>query len=143
MHAALFEWLSNRLPKFMVRESKPAVFTERAINTEQGLTDIAMKRYISDVDRALNLASLPFIGRLSEARALALYSEDERLKNMSDLRDAGINAGKVDSAAGAYILKESQNTYLRTGDFGGGGSGSPSWRTEAETAIREESKRLK
>ena len=61
-----------RLPKFMVREAKPPVFTERAIYTEKGLTDIAMRRYISDVDRALNLASLPFIGRLSEARALAL-----------------------------------------------------------------------
>ena len=132
-----------RLDPFLVRESKPPVFSERAINTQKGLTDIAMKRYISDVDRALNLASLPFIGRLSEARALALYSEDERLKNMSDLRDAGNNAGKVDSAAGAYILKESQSTYMRTGDFGWGGSGSKSWRTEAESAIREESKRPK
>lgn len=132
-----------RLPKYIVRESRPPVFTERAINTEKGLTDIAMRRYISDVDRALNLASVPFIGRLSEARALALYSEDERLKNMSDLRDAGVNTGKVDSAAGAYILKESQNTYMRTGDFGWGGSGSKSWQTEAASAIREESKRLK
>ena len=62
---------------------------------------------------------------------------------MSDLREAGINAGKVDSAVGTYILKESQNTYMRTGDFGWGGSGSKSWRTEAESAIRDESKRLK
>ncbi|MEO6244953.1 MAG: hypothetical protein ABIQ12_05925 [Opitutaceae bacterium] len=132
-----------RLPKYIVREQKPVIFSERVINTEKGLTDIAMKRYISDVDRALNLTSLPFIGRLSEARALVLYSEDERLKNMADLRDAGINAGKVDSAAGSYILKESQSTYMRTSDFGWGGSGSKGWTNESADAIRAESARRK
>ncbi len=132
-----------RMPKYLVREAKPAVLSERAINTEKGLVDIAMKRYISDVDRALNLTSLPFIGRLSEARALVLYSEDERLKNMADLRDAGISAGKVDSAAGTYILKESQSTYMRTGDFGWGGSSAKGWTTESADAIRAESARRK
>jgi hypothetical protein len=107
-----------RLPDFVVREKKPTVFSERTISTDKGLRDIAMRRYISDVDRALNLVSLPFFGALAEERALAMYIEDERLRNMSELRDAAENASKVDSAAGAYIRRESDMTYLRSRDFG-------------------------
>lgn len=107
-----------RLPKYIVQEKKPPVFSERAIHTEKGLTEIAMRRYISDFDRALNRWTLPFIGISKEARALAMYAEDERLRNMSDLKDAATNAGKSDAAAGEYIRKESQKTFLRSSDFG-------------------------
>lgn len=107
-----------RLPKYIVQEPKPAVFSERAIHTEKGLTDIAMRRYISDADRALNRFTLPLFGTSKEARALAMYAEDERLKNMSELEDAATSASKSDAAAGTYIRKEAQKTYLRTSDFG-------------------------
>ena len=107
-----------RLPKFMVREQKPVIFTERAIHTAKGLTDIAMKRYITDADRALNRYTIPLFGTSAEARAMAMYAEDERLKNITDLRDAGVDAARVDPAAGSYILKETQQTYLRSSDFG-------------------------
>jgi hypothetical protein len=107
-----------RLPKMVVREPKPAVFSERSIHTEKGLTDIAMRRYISDADRALNRFTLPLFGTSKEARAMAMYAEDERLKNMADLADAANNASKSDSAAGTYIRRESEKTYLRTNDFG-------------------------
>jgi hypothetical protein len=100
------------------QEKKPPVFRERDINTAKGLTDIAMRRYISDFDRAMNRWTLPLFGVSAEKRALAMYGEDERLQNMSDLNDAGVNASKTDAAAGAYILKESQKTYLRSSDFG-------------------------
>lgn len=139
-----------RLPKFMVRETRPPVFTERQISTAKGITDIAMRRYLSEADRAMNRYGIPLLsplgtasGSATEHRALALYAEDERLKNMSDLRDAGVNASKVDTAAGAYILKESQNTYMRTGDFGWGGSGSRGWQSETGAAIRAEGTRPK
>lgn len=112
-----------RLPKYIVQEKKPPVFRERDINTAKGLTDIAMRRYISDFDRAMNRWTLPLFGTSKEKRALAMYEEDERLRNMSDLNDAGVNASKVDPAAGAYILKESQKTYLRSSDFGWNGGG--------------------
>ncbi len=107
-----------RLPKYIVQEKKPAVFRERDINTEKGLTGIAMRRYITDADRALNRWTLPLFGTSTEARALAMYAEDERLQNMSDLKDAAANASKSDPAAGEYIRKESQQTYLRSRDFG-------------------------
>ncbi len=107
-----------RLPKYIVREQKPPVFRERDINTAKGLTAIAMGRYISDADRAMNRFTLPLFGSSKESRALAMYAEDERLQNMSDLRDAATNASKSDAAAGTYIRRESQKTFLRTSDFG-------------------------
>ncbi|MBL9209433.1 MAG: hypothetical protein JNL92_03145 [Opitutaceae bacterium] len=107
-----------RLPKYIVREAKPPVFTERSIHTEKGLTDIAMRRYISDADRALNRWTLPLFGTSKESRAMAMYAEDERLKNMTNLEEAAIAASKSDAAAGTYIRKEAQKTFLRSSDFG-------------------------
>ena len=112
-----------RLPKYIVQEKKPAVFRERDVYTQKGLTEIAMRRYISEADRALNRWTLPLIGVSKEARALAMYAEDERLRNMSDLQEAANNTSKVDAQAGDYIRKESQNTFLRSSDFGWNGGG--------------------
>ena len=107
-----------RLPKYIVQEPKPAVFRERDVNTQKGLTDIAMRRYISDADRALNRFTIPLFGTSKESRAMAMYAEDERLRNMSDLNDTATTAAKFDPAAGDYIRKESQKTFVRTRDFG-------------------------
>lgn len=107
-----------RLPKYIVQEKKPPIFRERDIHTKKGLNELAMRRYISDADRALNRWTLPLFGTSKEARALAMYAEEERLKNMEDLRDAADNAAKSDAAAGDYIRRESRETYLRSGDFG-------------------------
>lgn len=107
-----------RLPKYIVQEKKPPVFRERDVYTPKGLADIAMRRYSTEADRALNRWTIPYIGMTKEARALAMYEEDERLRNMSDLREAGLNAGRTDPAAGDYILRESRKTYLRSSDFG-------------------------
>lgn len=107
-----------RLPKYIVQEAKPPVFTERSIHTEKGLTDIAMRRYISDADRALNRWTLPLFGTSKESRAMAMYAEDERLRNMTNLEETAIAASKSDAAAGTYIRKEAQQTFLRSSDFG-------------------------
>lgn len=107
-----------RLNPVIVREPKPPIFTERSIHTEKGLTDIAMRRYISDADRALNRWTLPLFGSSKEARAMAMYAEDERLRNMANLEESAIAASKSDAAAGSYIRKEAQKTYLRSADFG-------------------------
>jgi hypothetical protein len=107
-----------RLPKYIVQEKKPPVFTERSIHTEKGLTDIAMRRYISDADRALNRWTLPLFGTSKESRAMAMYAEDERLRNMTNLEETASAASKSDGAAGTYIRKEAQKTFLRSSDFG-------------------------
>lgn len=114
-----------RLPKYIVQEAKPPVFNERAIHTKEGLTDIAVRRYISDVDRALNRFTIPLFaswstggGSAIEKRAMAMYAEQERLNNINDLSDTANTVSKSDAAQGAYILRETQQTYLRTTDFG-------------------------
>lgn len=112
-----------RLPKYVVREPKAPIFRERDINTPQGLSNLAMKRYITETDRVLNRWNL--FGTQSSsgvdattARALQMYADDERLKNMADLKDdAGLVSAR-DKSAGAYILREAQQTTMRTGDYG-------------------------
>src|SRR4051812_10193937 len=110
-----------RLPKYIVQEPKPAILSERAVHTQKGLEDIAMRRYISEADRALNRFTLPLFGSSMKARAMAMYEEEERLRNMSDLHDAAVGAAQNDRASGAYILRETQQTFLRSSDFGWSG----------------------
>ncbi|HEY1110723.1 MAG TPA: hypothetical protein VGE76_18875, partial [Opitutaceae bacterium] len=75
-----------RLNPVIVRERKPAILSERAVTTDKGLEDIAVRRYISEMDRVLNRFNIPFVGASMQSRAMAMYEEDERLKNMSDLK---------------------------------------------------------
>jgi len=112
-----------RLPKYIVQEPKPPVFRERDIYTQKGLTDLAMRKFISDMDRALNRWTLPLFGSSKESRAMAMYAEEERLRNMADLHDAAVSAAKNDRGQGSYILREAQQTYMRTSDFGWNGGG--------------------
>lgn len=119
-----------RLPKYVVQEQRPVIFTERDINTKKGLRELAMRRYISDADRALNRFSLPLFagwspgsgnGSSTEQRALSMYAEDERLKNMADLADNANMIMRSDSAAGATAKDVVQKTYMRSSQFGYGG----------------------
>jgi len=113
-----------RLPDYIVKEPAPPVFSERAISTDKGLADIAVRRYISEVDRALNRFTIPLFGISKEKRALAMYAEDERLQNMAALADAANTVSVSDAAAGDYVRKEARKTYLRSSQFGYGGSNS-------------------
>lgn len=107
-----------RLPEYVVREQKPAVLSERAVHTKQGLADLAVRRYISDADRALNRFTLPLFGTSVEQRALMMYAEEERLRNMADLSDNAAMVSTTDKAAGMYVKREAEKTYLRSSDFG-------------------------
>lgn len=118
-----------RLPKVVVQEQRPVIFTERQILTKKGLRDVAMRRYISDADRALNRFSLPIFsgwslggqGSSTEQRALTMYAEDERLRNMADLADNTNMIMRSDRAAGATAKDAAQSTFMRSSDFGYGG----------------------
>ncbi|MDO8541289.1 MAG: hypothetical protein Q7S40_12695 [Opitutaceae bacterium] len=114
-----------RLPKYIVQEPKPAVLNERAVHTPQGLADLAVRRYISDADRALNRYTIPLFapitlggGSTMEQRALTMYAEDERLRNMAELGDNARMISTTDQAAGTYVKREVDKTYVRTSDFG-------------------------
>jgi hypothetical protein len=107
-----------RLPKYTVQERKPPVFRERDIFTRSGLADLAKSRYLSATDRMLNRVTLPLFGTSSEARAMAMYAEDERLNNMSELKDNARDIGYLDAAEGAYIKRVTDETYMRNSGFG-------------------------
>lgn len=112
-----------RLPTVVVQEPKNPVLNERAVNTKKGLETIAVKRYISEVDKAMNRFTLPLFGQSVQSRAMAMYAEEERLQNMGDLKDAATAAGMSDKGTGSYILREANKTYLRSSDFGWSGGG--------------------
>ncbi len=106
-----------RLPKYVVHEKPPPVLAEHVVNTSKGLAEIAMKRYLTETYRALNSFTLPLFGRSAEANALAMYAEDERLKNMADLKDDAALVSASDKAAGMYVKRQVDQTFLRSGDF--------------------------
>ena len=118
-----------RLPKFVVQEPRPPVFREKDILSKVGLEKLAMRRYLTEADRALNRFRLPLFSAFStnggsgsnEDRAMAMYYEDERLKNMSDVADRTNMVMKSDSTAGAKMKNESQQTFMRWTDFGWNG----------------------
>jgi hypothetical protein len=112
-----------RLPKYVVQERKPEVFTERDIYSEKGLAALAMSRYLSETDRVLNRFRIPFISMSSEQRAMMMYEEDERLRKMSDFADRANMVQKSDAAQGLYIKREVDKAFLRQSDFGWQGSG--------------------
>ena len=115
-----------RLPKFVVQERKPAVFTERDLATDpKGLAQIAMRRYFTESDRVMNRIMLPLFAtshypglNANESRALDMYYEDERLKNMSEMADRTNMVMKSDPAAGAKMKSDTQQMFMRWQDMG-------------------------
>lgn len=110
-----------RLPKYVVRPPKVPIFREQDIYTPKGLADLAVKRYLSELDAGvLNRFVIPLFGTSNETRALEQYREDQRLANMADLKDTADSARRGgDVAESEYLKRESQETYVRSFDWGG------------------------
>lgn len=106
-----------RLPKYVVHGERPPIFREKDLNTKAGLSKLAAKRYLSKLDRSLlNRFTIPIIGQSAEQRALAMYEEDERLQNISDLKEDANNAQRSGESAEAKALRrETDRAYIRSG----------------------------
>jgi len=76
-----------RLPRVVVEGERPPIFTEREVNTDEGLAEIAVERYFDGAARALNTVAIPILGQSNEALAMAMWEEDERLRQMRDFND--------------------------------------------------------
>lgn len=86
-----------RLPDYVVHDRKIREFSEREISTPKGLREIAVKRYITELDAALNAFQIPLFsgystaedrGNAPEKRAMRAYDEQEardRAAEKSDL----------------------------------------------------------
>lgn len=106
-----------RLPKYVVEGDRPPVFREKDTYTKKGLAMLAMDRYLSSFDRnVLNRFTLPFFGVSAGQRATEMYNEDQRLKDMADIKTQAANAQAAgESAESKYLLKQSDRTFLRSG----------------------------
>lgn len=104
------------LPPYVVHGPRPPVFHEREVLTQRGLSELAQRRYITQLDHALNRYRIPLFGITCEARALAMYAEDERLQNMADLDRTARDAAMVDRVAGAELKRLADATYQRTSE---------------------------
>jgi hypothetical protein len=110
----------KRLPKYVVRQAQPPIFRKRDLYTKDGQTDLAMSKYPG-------LSLIPPLSFLNRGVAAEMAAEDERLGNISDLKDTAATMGRGgDAAESQFILRETQDTYLRDAGWtwngpGGGG----------------------
>lgn len=107
-----------RLPKYTVQEKKPPVFRERDLFNRAGFADLAKRRYLTGAYRALNSFYIPLFSTSPEEHALAMYEEDERLKNMADLKDNARTVSRSDRADAAAVQDLADDAYMRRSQFG-------------------------
>lgn len=99
-----------RLPKYTVTGPRPPVFRERDIYNRSNRTNLSLAR-----NPGLNLGNV--LG-LNRPIAMAMYAEQERLNNMAEMDDTAESIGRADAAAGAYLKRVTDETFMRTSDFG-------------------------
>jgi hypothetical protein len=106
-----------RLPEYLVRERKPPIFRPKDLYTPSGLIDLTFKSHPG-------LLVGNFLG-LNSGSAYQIYLDEQRQSNMADLADtAHAMAQGGDSAESAFILRQSDSTYMRSGttwDWDGSG----------------------
>lgn len=105
-----------RLPRVVVEGQRPPVFTDRQLHTDRGMAELAMRRYLSELDRGvLNKYTLPLFGQSNEARALAAYAEEERLRHM---RTNAERADLIEASEGADAAADFRDltnaTFIRS-----------------------------
>jgi hypothetical protein len=114
-----------RLPKYIVRESRPPVFRNRDLFTSEGLVGLSFKSHPG-------LMFGNFLG-LNSPLAYQMYLDEQRTADMNDLADTAHAMDRGgDKAESDYILQASQETFMRpveeiwggpgaNGGFSGGG----------------------
>ena len=94
-----------RLPTVVVEGNRPAIFTEREINTDKGLQQLAVKRYFSDTSLALNKFHIPYLTKSKEELAMEMWREDERLRIIDDLDEQAEQSRQFGDEAKALEIK--------------------------------------
>ena len=105
-----------RLPQMVVEGSRPPVFRERDIYTKSGMAELAVNRYLGELDRGvLNKYTLPLFGQSNEQRALATYAEEERLRNMQSAEESAAMIRRTEGEDAAADFRDTANaTFIRT-----------------------------
>lgn len=82
--------------------------------SDQDLTAMALERYFTgEFDRTLNRFTLPLFGRTPEERCLVRLREDQRVEQLSVLKDRIGFVEQTDPAAAARLREEMYSLSLR------------------------------
>ncbi len=106
-----------RLPEYVVQGERPPVFREKDVNTQKGLGEIAVKRFLGETGKALNAYHLPLFGMSKEQYALMLYEQEERLKNMREASDKVSLLRESNPVAAEQLKREVDQTFIRRSEF--------------------------
>ncbi len=107
-----------RLPEYVVQEKPPPVFRERDLHTQRGLADLAKRRFFSEAAQGLNRYRLPLFGQGIDSYALMMREEEERLQNITSLKETADAVGSVDPKNAASIRRATNDAYIRRDGFG-------------------------
>ena len=106
-----------RLPKYVVHDSTPPIFTKKDVMTEQERKEEAMRQYIIDTKDMPGFAAA-MSKFLFQDNASQQYADAERASNIASLRsDASAAAVGGDAAESNFIRQQSNDTYLRRSDW--------------------------
>jgi hypothetical protein len=122
-----------RLPKVVVREEKPPVFTEKQLYTPKSLGDIQIQRYTGLDPAKMPGVAAPITRFVFSDYAKQMQADADRQQNLSDSNDmARAAALSGDPGESQYIKRVSSDTFMRDsdntpglGDPHGGGLSSP------------------
>jgi hypothetical protein len=106
-----------RLPKVVVHQERPPIFTTRELNTASGLNDVAMKRYVTDPNAMPSAFAAGLTRFLFQSYANDQYQEDERLRNISSIQgSADMFQSAGDKKESDDLKSLSEDAYLRRDD---------------------------
>lgn len=107
-----------RLPQMVVEGERPPRLTEREMHTKEGLAELAMDRYLSNLDRGvLNRFTLPLIGMSNEERAMIMYEDAERQRRIQEARKTVYVLEQIDPEAAEQLKEETDDAYMRRSSF--------------------------
>ena len=111
------------LPKYVVAEKRPPVFTERHLYSDEMLQRLAYQRYFGAFSRkVLNKYRLPinFGSDLTpETYALMCYEAEDRQRNLTDMANKVVLYQLSGDATSADELKDdTQRTFMRRSSTG-------------------------
>lgn len=105
-----------RLPRYTLKDTK-VLPTEEEVLSPKGEIALAMHRYITEFDRALNFFTLPLIGISKEDRALGMLREERRRRKLRDLQDLTDFVRRTDPAEAKKLKRAMDDTFMRPSNF--------------------------
>ncbi len=116
-----------RLPKFIVRDRKPPVFTDRELLGEGAFGEKLARRYYPEwylaFNRLARFTPLALYLPSAEASALARFYDEERLRKMDEFADLTNMVMRSNPAAGAKVKDLTREAFMRQSDIGWQGGG--------------------